>query len=104
MGKDMFSMISMYECVDDNESHVMQPHALDILNNIPTHQVALDEYIQHLDANPLQPARFNCIPPQLGSDDAVAFDCVDTREWKEEISDKVGIYHTFTRSSSKDNH
>ena len=102
MGKDMFNMISMYECVDDNESHVMHPHALDILNNIAGHQATLDEYIRQLDANPMQPARFDCIPPQLGGDVAVAFDCVDTREWKEEISDKVGIYHTFTRSCSKD--
>ena len=104
VGKDVCSMISMYEVLNEDESGLLHPHALDILNNHAANQAKLDAFVQRLDADPTILSRFDCIAQQLEQTvhKAAEFDCVDSRPWKEEISDKVGIYHTFTRSTSKD--
>ena len=110
VGVDMFNMISMYEC-DDGPSGApagaLNPHALCILNDVPHYQALLQTYISALDENPLRPARFDCIPEQTETEatshmQVMGFNCVDTRPWKPEISQRVSLYHTFTRSTSKD--
>jgi len=107
VGADMCNMVSMYECGDgpaDAPAGALNPHALNILNNVPHYEALLRRYIEELDANPTRPARFDCIPEQgeAAGMQATGFNCVDTRPWKPEISNRVGLYHTFTRSSSKD--
>jgi len=110
VGVDMFNMVSMYEVGDgaaDAPAGAMNPHALGILNDVPRCQALLEAYIAALDANPLRPARFDCIPEQTETEatshmQVMGFNCVDTRPWKPEISNRVGLYHTFTRSTSKD--
>jgi len=101
VGKDVCSMISMYEVLKDDE--ITCCNTLDILNNHVANQAKLDTFVQQLDADTTMPARFDCIAQQLEQSvhQAAEFDSVDSRPWKEEISDKVGIYHTFTRSMSK---
>jgi len=110
VGVDMFNMISMYECGDGPygaPAGALNPHALCILNDVAHYQALLQTYISALDINPLRPARFDCIPEQTETEvtshmQVMGFNCVDTRPWKPEISNRVGLYHTFTRSTSKD--
>ena len=110
VGVDMCNMVSMYECGDgpaDAPSGALNPHALRVLNNVPHYQALLEQYITDLDANPTRPARFDCIPEQSELQatsmlQVTGFNCVDTRPWKPEISNRVGLYHTFTRSTAKD--
>jgi len=110
VGVNMCTMVSMYECGDkpaDAPAGALNPHALRVLNNMPHYQRLLDGYIAALDANPTRPARFDCIPEQgeaqaLSLLQVAGFNCVDTRPWKPEVSSRVGLYHTFTRSTAKD--
>ena len=111
VGVDMFNMVSMYECGGDGAvggpAGALNPHALRVLNNVPHYQALLDLYIAELDLNPTRPARFDCIPEQselhaTSLMQVTGFNCVDTRPWKPEISNRVGLYHTFTRSTAKD--
>ena len=110
VGADMFNMVSMYECGDGPSgapAGALNPHALCILNNVPHYQSLLQAYIKTLDENPMRPARFDCIPEQTENHSTslmqiAGFNCVDTRPWKPEISNRIGLYHTFTRSTSKD--
>jgi len=110
VGVDMFNMVSMYECGDGPSgapAGALNPHALGILNDVPRFQALLHAYIRELDESPLRPARFDCIPEQTETEatshmQVMGFNCVDTRPWKPEISNRVGLFHTFTRSTSKD--
>ena len=102
MDRRMFDMISMYECVDDEEEQAFSPYALKIVNELAHYKEVLRKYADELRENPMMPARFDCIADQnvfVGG--ASSYDSVDAREWKPELPMKMGVYHTFTRSSSK---
>jgi len=102
VSKKMFDMISMYECLDVDSDDTFNPTALNIVNNLPRYKSILAKYIRDLQAIPLQPAHFDCIADQNIHAGGHAYDTIDTREWRPEVPYRVGVYHTFTRSSSKD--
>jgi len=112
VGKTMCSTISMYECRAPTEKTSFNPHALKIVNDLAHYTTLLEEYVEGIRADELEPAKFDCIADvETGKRDAdpqnPLFDVsfhrqVDQREWKNEIPSKIGIYHTFTRSNTKD--
>ena len=102
LDRRMFDMMSMYECVEETEGEAFSPCALKIVNDLPHYKQLLESYARDLVANPLMSARFDCIAePSQYVGGAGCYDSVDTREWKTSLPVKMGVYHTFTRSSSK---
>ena len=102
VSKKTFDMMSMYECLEVHNEHTFNPTALNIVNNLPHYKQVLENYIRDLQANPLLPAHFDCIADQNVHAGSHTYDTMDTREWRPEVPYRVGVYHTFTRSSSKD--
>jgi len=102
LDRRMFDMMSMYECVDETEGDALSPCALKIVNDLPHYKQLLQTYAQQLVADPMMSARFDCIAePESYVGGACCYDSVDSREWRTELPTKMGVYHTFTRSSSK---
>lgn len=102
LDRRMFDMMSMYECVDEEEEQAFSPCALKIVNELEHYKQMLSTYAQELRDNPMMPARFDCIADQNVFVGGVSsYDSMDSREWKPELPATMGVYHTFTRSSSK---
>lgn len=100
--KRMFDMIALYECSPGvGEDSIFHADALRMINNVPDYRERLREYVQSLEADTRAPAGFDCIPD---SENLSRFSQhpPDQRTWKESIPDKIGIYHAFTRSNTKD--
>ena len=102
VNKRMFDMISMYECFPSSESEdVFHPHALRMINDVSRYKELLSAYVTDLKQSTVQPAGFDCIP-DYDATSRFAHHRPDQRVWSESIPTKVGIYHAFTRSTTKD--
>lgn len=100
--KRMFDMISLYECgVEEESDHVFHPDALRIINDVSEYKARLADFIQQLKNTDVMPAAFDCICD--GSDTSrFSQHRQDQRMWSESVPSKVGIYHAFSRSNTKD--
>lgn len=102
LNKRMFDMISLYECsVSDSHDNVFHEDALRIINDVQTYREALATYIEELQQSEIPRAGFDCIH---NTDDTSRYaqHTPDQREWSETVPNRVGIYHAFTRSNTKD--
>ena len=102
VNKRMFDMISLYECSNlEDADHIFHPDALRIINNVSEYKKILGEYILEMKNASAPPANFDCIhddqdPSRLSQNHP------DQRVWSESVPTRVGIYHAFSRSNTKD--
>lgn len=102
INKRMCDMTSLYECGLSAESdQIFHPDALRIINDCDTYVEKMKHYIQGLKSCSHEPAGFDCINDQ-GTDSRYHQYASDQRVWAESEPAKVGIYHAFTRSHTKD--
>tara|TARA_B100001758_G_scaffold247914_1_gene268477 strand:+ start:15196 stop:16422 length:1227 start_codon:yes stop_codon:yes gene_type:complete len=102
VNKKMFDMISMYECgTGDDTDHIFHPDALRIINNVSEYKKILGEYILELKETAIAPANFDCIHDDNDSS-RFSQNHPDQRVWSESLPSRVGLYHAFSRSNTKD--
>tara|TARA_Y100000389_G_scaffold192889_1_gene220941 strand:+ start:26605 stop:28050 length:1446 start_codon:yes stop_codon:yes gene_type:complete len=117
IGKDMFDLISMYECKQptfDNKmaSDVIHPDAMRIFNNLVELKEKLKEFMTDFDVNDVRvgqedghskakPASFDCIRDEISSTKYTQ-QVPDKRTWRESKPNRIGLYHAYVRSHKKD--
>ena len=102
INKRMCDMISLYECSDSNDmDHIFHTDALRIINECDVYRNKLKEYVMSRNNSQGEFASFDCIS-DVGSNSRYHQYATDQKPWRESEPAKVGIYHAFTRSHTKD--
>ena len=102
INKRMCDMTSLYECsVHVDSDQIFHPDALRIINDCDTYIEKIKDYIKSLKPCTNEPAGFDCISDNSTSSRYHQY-AADQRVWAESEPAKVGIYHAFTRSHTKD--
>ena len=103
--KDMFNLIAAYECAIPSkysESDVaFHPDALRIVNDTNHYQTTLSTLTNSLLGSTGKTAKFDCICEHV-SDDSFMHHTPDVRQWSPSLPYRIGLYHAFVRTNTKD--
>lgn len=100
---DLFKCTCVYEMCASKSETVFDPDALRLVSDAEKTRATLRACMQSIQESSLEPATFDCIPEtqRLHSSFALT-NASDTRAWAESVPSKVGIYHAYVRTTSKD--
>lgn len=103
--KDMFNLTAAYECVIPSkyeESNVaFHPDALRIVNDTKHFHTTLSTLTSSLQSAMCKTAKFDCICEHV-SDDTFMHHTPDVRQWAPSLPSRIGLYHAFVRTNTKD--
>lgn len=107
IGGDMFSLRCLYECqVDGKKStngcgDALHADALRVFNDRLWFQNTLQTFVTGLGERDERPASFDCICEDHGGS-RYTHRAADQRLWRPSVPARVGLYHAFVRTHTKD--
>lgn len=102
MPRDMFRMITVYECESEVGAGNMCADAIRIVNNIDFYNDLLKQYTEELLMTCDNNALFDCVPETDITDDDNIDRYEDQRAWSEVIPSRMGVFHSYLRSHAQE--
>ena len=100
--RDMFRMITVYECESAVGAGNMCADAIRLVNDIDVYNELLQQYAEELLMTRDNNALFDCVPETNITDDDNMDRYEDQRAWSEAIPSRMGVFHAYLRSHAQE--